>query len=237
MAHLWAVWSARATHATTLTMQPILALVINDVVGCNFNDLIDRIRHEHWIKVSNHWTLPSWFLLWLVLRHLYTLTAFACFINGLIAQLAILGPKFRASNIRACLTLRAMSILVVSLPWTAQFFQFTLLYGLIEVVPSRLSATWLIFGRSFSKIRVHGVQVLEIFDVHEIIWQMALGLIAWDLSGLLLHQMMLMTQALHTVVVVLIDAIDILTYLLNLWNSIVLAWNYHFLILQIKGSV
>ena len=49
----------------------------------------------------------------------------------------------------------------------------------LPVVASlRISPRGQVIGRSFPDIRVHGVQIFEILDVHKIIWQMALSFAA-----------------------------------------------------------
>ena len=42
-----------------------------------------------------------------------------------------------------------------------------------------------VIGGGLPDVRVHGVEILEILDMHKIVWQMALGFVARNLGGLL----------------------------------------------------
>ena len=85
---------------------------------------------------------------------------------------------------------------------------------------------------------MHGIQVLEILNMDKVIWQMALGLIPRYLSGLFLHQVVLMMQPLEALVIRGFYSVSLFIFLLNFWISItILAANDHFLIELIKESV
>lgn len=89
-----------------------------------------------------------------------------------------------------------------------------------------------------SDIGVHGVQVLEIFDVDKIVWQVALRLVPRYLSCLFLYQVVLMVQPLEALVICGVYSVVLFIFLLNFLNSIALLLaNDHFLIQLIKESV
>ena len=51
MARLWAIQSTGATLAPSVAMLPVLALVIDYVVGRHLDYLIDGVRHQDGVKV------------------------------------------------------------------------------------------------------------------------------------------------------------------------------------------
>ena len=71
-------------------MLPVLALVVDYVVGCHLDYLIDGVRHHDGVKVRHHGVLSPAFLLWMVLLDLGAVWSLAWLTVGV--EGAILAP-------------------------------------------------------------------------------------------------------------------------------------------------
>ena len=99
MAHLRTVHYTLSTLAPAL---PVLALVVDYVVWSHLDYLVDRVRHQDRVQVSNNRVLPPALLLWLVFRDLCAIHLFRCLASaGQVAVLTSLRPKLAVRSLRS----------------------------------------------------------------------------------------------------------------------------------------
>ena len=94
-----------------------------------------------------------------------------------------------------------------------------------------------VIGGGLPDVRVHGVEILEILDMHKIVWQMALGFVARNLGGLLEDKVVLVVEATEAFVVCGIDGIGPSIFLLVGKNVIILTLSGQFLVVRGVWSV